>query len=119
MAIEIGSKGLAEVNLTIPQGASLSFTIEHEDENDHEVDHTNADVSMAFQSKDGKTSYDLSSHCEGTTSGVSVFIPASATAVLPTGKLVWDLFSSLPSGESFRLAYGTVTVVDTYALDGE
>ena len=31
--------------------------------------------------------------------------------------MVWDMLVTTSSGDTFRLAYGTVTVVDTYALD--
>ena len=118
MATEIGTIGLAEVNLTIPQGTSLEFTINHEDEDGNPVDHSAADIRMAFQSKDKTRHMDLSQYCSGTETGVSVFIPASFTADIPIGKLLWDMISETENG-TFRLAYGTVRVVDTYALDGE
>ena len=116
MAIEIGSKGLVEVNLTIPQGTSLDFTIEHKDEEGNAVDHTASTVKMAFQDKAGET-LDLSSCCAGTATGVSVAIPASVTSELAKGKLVWDMIATTSAGSAFRLAYGSVAVVDTYALD--
>lgn len=120
MAIEIGSKGLVEANLIIPQGASLPFTIVHKDEAGHAVDHTGATVHMAFQTKDGKTSYDMSPYCTGVSTGISVLLPANVTKELPKGKFLWDMFSELPNGgDTFRIAYGTVTVEDTYALDGD
>ena len=119
MAVEIGSKGLEEVNLTIPQGASLAFTIVHKDEEGHAVDHSASTIVMAFQSKDGKTTTDTSTYCTGTETGISVMLPAAFTEALPKGKLVWDIFATVQGGPTFRMAYGTVTVVDTYALDGE
>ena len=117
MAIEIGSKGLAEVNLTIPQGTSLAFTIVHKDEEGDAVDHTNSDISMAFESKDGSEFYDLSRFCIGTDSGISVMIPADFTSSLSKGKLVWDIFAKISGGGTYRLAYGMVSIVDTYAFD--
>lgn len=117
MAIEIGGKGLVEVNLTIPQGTSLAFTIVHKDEEGNVIDHSQSEISMAFQSKDGATTYDLSQYCTGSASGVSASIPANYTEGLPKGKLVWDIFAAMDGGGTYRLAYGGVTVVDTYALD--
>jgi len=117
MAVEIGIKGLEEVNLTIPQGATLAFTIVHKDEDGHYVDHSASTIVMAFQSKYGKTTTGTSQFCTGTETGISVMLPASFTETLPKGKLVWDIFATIQDGPTFRMAYGTVTVVDTYALD--
>ena len=119
MAIEIGSKGLAEVNLTIPQGASLAFTIVHKDEEGHVIDHTSSTIHMAFQSKDGTRTIELSQYCEGADSGIVVSIPASFTDELPKGKMLWDMFAAIDGGPTLRVAYGSVSIVDTYALDGE
>lgn len=49
--MEIGSKGLQEVNLTIPQGTSLTFNITHKDEEEHVVDHSQSTARMAFVGK--------------------------------------------------------------------
>lgn len=117
MATEIGGKGLAEVNLVIPQSTSLAFTIEHKDEEGNPVDHSQSTPRMAFQSKDGSTSVDLSEHCSCSAEGVSVSIPASVTTELPVGKMVWDMIVDTQAGESLRMAYGTVSIVDTYAKD--
>lgn len=116
MAVEIGSKGLSEVNLVIPQGTTLDFTVNHKDEEGHAVDHTASTVKMAFQVKGGDT-IDLSECCTGTETGVDVSIPASVTSQLARGKLVWDMIVTTSAGSAFRLAYGAVEVVDTYALD--
>ena len=117
MAVEIGEKGLVEANLTIPQGTSLAFTIVHKDEEGDVIDHSQSTVHMAFQSKDKSTTYDLSRYCTGTTDGIETLIPASLTSTLPKGKLVWDMIVEAEGGEALRLAYGGVSVVDTYALD--
>jgi len=117
MAVEIGGKGLVEVNLTIPQGTSLAFTIVHKDEEGNVIDHSQSTVHMAFQSKDKTTTYDLSRYCTGTADGIESLIPASFTATLPKGRLVWDMIVVVDGGEALRLAYGSVNVVDTYALD--
>lgn len=117
MAIEIGSKGLAEVNLTIPQGSSLAFTIIHKDEEGDIIDHTNSDISMAFESKDGSAFYNLSRFCMGSDTGISVMIPADFTSELPKNKLVWDIFAKMDGGGTYRIAYGLVSIIDTYAFD--
>ena len=113
--MEIGSKGLAEVNLTIPQGTSLTFTVTHKDEEGHVVDHSGSTANMAVQA--GNELIDLSECCSCSEDGVAVSIPA--TAEFPLGKWVWDMIVTTDQGERLRLAYGKVTVVDTYALDGE
>ena len=117
--MEIGSKGLAEVNLVIPQGTSLTFDVAHEDADGNPVDHSESTAKMAFQTKDKATTIDLSECCTCTAEGVTVSIPASTTAGLSVGKMVWDLIVTTSAGDAFRMAYGSVSVVDTYALDGE
>ena len=117
--MDIGSKGLAEVNLIIPQGTSLAFTIDHEDSDGNPVDHTSSTMHMAFESKDGKVFADLSEYAVGTATGVTVFIPPEVTDGLSIGKMLWDLIVDTVSGDTVRLAYGTVSIVDTYALDGD
>lgn len=117
--MEIGSKGLAEVNLVIPQGTSLTFDVAHEDSEGNPVDHSQSSARMAFQSKDKSATVDLSACCTCTSTGVTVSIPASATKELSVGKMVWDLIVTTSAGDAFRMAYGSVSVVDTYALDGE
>lgn len=115
----IGSKGLAEVNLTIPQGTSLEFDVSHTDTRGKAIDHTGSTVTMSMQRKDGGATIDLSEYCEGTDGGVSVYIPASVTSVLPLGYMLWDMIVTTDVGGVIRMCYGTVNVVDTYALDGE
>ena len=116
--MEIGSKGLVEINLTIPQGTSLTFDVAHKDDSGQPVSHVGSTFHMEFQSKDGKSQVDLSSCCTGTEVGVTVTIPASATSELKVGKMLWDLIADMTSGEVVRLAYGGVSIIDTYALDG-
>lgn len=117
--MDIGSKGLSEVNLTIPQSTSLSFTVVHKDEQGEVVDHSGSTAHMAFQSKDGETTYQLDSCCTCTAENVAVAIPALVTEMLPLGKFVWDLIVTTQQGEQIRMCYGTVNVVNTYAMDGE
>lgn len=114
--MEIGSKGLAEVNLTIPHRTSLTFTIVHEDAEGNVIDHSQSVANMAFQSKDKSLFVDLDECVMCAESGIYVTIPATATEDLPIGKLNWDLIVTTPS-EQLRLAYGTASIVDTYALD--
>ena len=119
--VNIGSKGLVFANLTIPQGTSLAFDIVHKDENGEPIDHSGSTAHMAFQCKDRQTgettTYDMDSCCSCGEDGISVSIPASATADLPMGKMPWDLIVETALGEKVRLCYGNVSVVDTYALD--
>lgn len=117
--MNIGSKGLTEVDLIIPQSTSLTFDITHYDMDGKSVDHTASVVNMAFQSRDGTETIDLDEYCEGTSTGVHVFLPPSVSENLPLGKMLWDMIVTMSSGEQVRMAYGTVTIVDTYALDGE
>jgi len=119
MATTIGRKGLADVNLVIPQGASMTFAVIHKDAAGEVVDHTASDIRMALQSKDGKDTYDMSEYCTGDDESITVDVPPHVTAELPKGKLVWDMFAEMDGDVSIRLAYGNATVVDTYALDGE
>lgn len=115
--MEVGGKGLANVDLTIPQGCSLDFAITHTDEEGNPVDHTGSTLYMAFQQKDGTGTVDLSQCCAGTATGINVVIPAAATEELALGKMVWDLIAEMQGGDTVRIAYGNVSIVDTYALD--
>ena len=117
--MDIGSKGLCEVNLTIPQSTSLNFTVVHKDEAGDVVDHSGSTAKMAFQSRDGATTYDLSDCCACTSQAIAVNIPKSVTDGLPLGKLVWDMIVQTQSGGSVRMCYGAVSIIDTYALDGD
>lgn len=118
MAIEVGKKGLAEVNLIIPQGSSFAFTIVHKDADGNIIDHSESLVKMAFQNRAGTSTYDVSEHCAGGGECIAVSLPMSVTTMLPRGDLLWDIFAQ-DGGTSVRLAYGYARIVDTYALDGE
>lgn len=115
--MEIGGKGLANVDLIIPQGCSLTFEVVHKDEGGQPVDHTASDLHMAFQNKDGTGTIDLSSSCTGTATGVTVSITPAQSEALSLGKMLWDLIAEMTTGETVRLTYGNVSIVDTYALD--
>lgn len=115
--MEIGSKGLQEVNLTIPQNTSLTFDIVHKNDSGEIIDHSLSEPHMAFQTSNGETTYTLDSCCVCTAEHIRVTIPASVTEAMPIGSLLWDLIVSTTSGEQVRLCYGKVKIVDTYALD--
>lgn len=114
--MDIGAKGLSEVNLTIPQNTSLTFTVVHKDAEGHVIDHSESTANMAFQSKDKKIFVDLDSCVTCGAEDITIAIPPSATANLQTGKLNWDLIITT-TAEQIRLCYGIVNIVDTYALD--
>ena len=117
MAVEIGAKGLAEVNLTIPQSTSLTFTVVHKDDEGHVIDHSSSTADMAFQAKDKSQTYDLDSCCTCANDGIYVSIPATTTDDMPFGKMNWDLIVTQSNGQKTRLCFGNVTIVDSYALD--
>ena len=117
MAIEIGSKGLAEVNLTIPQSTSLTFDIIHKTESGDVVDHSQSTAKMAFQASN--TTYVLDSCCSCDVDKIRVSVPGSMTGTMPVGKMAWDLIVSTSLGEQIRICYGKVAIVDTYAFDEE
>lgn len=119
MAIEIGGKGLKEVNLTIPQETSLTFDVVHTDDSGNVIDHSQSVAHMAFQSTDRETTYNLDTCCDCGAERIRVAIPASVSGEMPLGSMVWDLIVATALGEQVRLCYGKVKIVDTYALDEE
>lgn len=119
MHMEIGAKGLQEVNLTIPQSTSLTFDVVHTDEEGNVFDHSSSTARMAFQTKDKQTTYVMDACVSCAADKIRVSIPASMTENLPLGKLMWDIIVTTDSDEQVRLCYGNVNVVDTYAFDEE
>lgn len=117
--MEIGSKGLSEVNLTIPQETSLTFDVVHTDDGGNIIDHSQSIAHMAFQSVDRKTTYNLDSCCDCGSERIRITIPASVSEPMPLGSMVWDLIITTQFGEQIRLCYGKVKIVDTYALDDD
>lgn len=115
--MDVGSKGLVELNMTIPQGTSLSFDIEHYDEHGNPVDHRDSIIKMCFESKDLKRKIDLSQCCTGTETGINVNIPYQLTAALPLQGFVWDMFVYTGGDNCTRFCYGKVRIVDTYSED--
>lgn len=117
MAQVIGSRGLANADLVIPQGASFDFTVTHKDEQGNAVDHTASTIKMALQGRGG--THQMDEYCTGTSTGVTVAIPASVTAALPVGTLNWDMAAEMSNGEVVFLLWGKAQVVDTYSLDSQ
>lgn len=123
----VGNEGLKHVNLVIPQETSLEFTIVHKVDGTGEIiDHSESVLNMAFQYKDKKTkekvTIDLDYCCVASAEDILVTIPPQVTAGLPITDMKdvnWDLIVTTVLGEQIRLCYGTVTIVDTYALDEE
>lgn len=84
--MDIGAKGLQEVNLIIPQATSLTFDIVHMSEDTGEViDHSESVAHMAFQSKNGLTTYNLDSCCECGRDGIHIAITPQITESVPIG----------------------------------
>lgn len=119
MAVEIGSKGLEEVNLIIPQSTSLAFTIVHKDGSGNVVDHSASTADMAFQTKDKSRTFVMDSCVACSDDAIYVVIPATMSEAMPLGKMNWDIIVTDDAGVQTRLCYGLVTIIDTYAMDEE
>ena len=115
--VVLGSEGLLEADIILPQSTSLTFDVIHKDKDGNVYDHSSSTAHMAFQTKDGKTTYVMDSCCSCAADKIRVTIPASMSEALPLGKLVWDLIVITALGEQVRICYGNVKVVDTYAMD--
>lgn len=119
MAKTIGSKGFDQVNLIIPQGTSLPFTVVQKDDEGNVVDLSGFTPHMVFKTKSDAIVANLDDCCTCTSECVMVFIPATRTRGLPLGNLLWDLMIEKSETNVERFAYGTVQIVDTYSMDGE
>ena len=115
--MDIGSNGLAEVNLTIPQSTSLTFDVVHKDSEGNVVDHSASTARMAIQTK--KENYVLDGCCTCSAEGIHVAITPEVSEGLPLGKAPWDMIVEMLGGENVRVCYGIARIVDTYALDEE
>ena len=116
--MDIGSKGLVEVNLILPQATSLTFDVIHKDDEGTVIDHSESTAHMAMQTRDSsRTTYHLDSCCTCTAEFIRVAIPASITETMPIGKMSWDMIVTTTYGDQIRLCYGIASVVDTFALD--
>lgn len=116
--IVIGSDGLANVDMIIPQGTTLYFTIDHKDDQGNPVDHENSIFEIAVETTDKQRTYDWSSYCEYDSGLIVIDIPAEASEALSVGTYLWDLFVTMESGDVIRMAYGKVKIRDTYVPDG-
>lgn len=116
--MDIGSKGLVEVNLILPQATTLTFDVVHKDDGGAVIDHSGSTARMAMQTKTHFT-YHLDECCTCTAEYIRVSIPASITESMPLGKMPWDMIVTTTYGDQIRLCYGTANIVDTYSLDEE
>ena len=118
MAIVIGSNGLANVDLIIPQKTSIYFTVVVKDEESGEVvDYSSATPYMKMVPKTGEP-IDLDEFVTVAADKISVSLPATSTT-MPTGRYSWDLMMKVSNTQTDRICYGMTTIVDTYAMDGE
>lgn len=117
--MELGNEGLVEANLTIPQSTSLGFDLVVVDDAGDPVDLTGSDIHMRFQYHGKKIDIDrVMDHCCSYVGGaIKVFVPGTETATMPVGTFNWDIIVDTALGESVRICYGDVRIIDTYAKD--
>ena len=116
MAVTLGSNGLLEANLIIPQSTTFACAIEHTDKDGNPIDHTGYSAYMRIIDK-AKTVHDIGNAITFEGSDVLIEIPSETTEQFAIGNGKYDVMIEDPSGRVVRLLYGGVTVVDTYALD--
>ena len=117
--MQVGSKGLLQLNLVIPQSTSIAFTVVVKDEDTGQViDYSEATPRMKIKREAG-TPIDLDDCCSVDSEKISVFIPATRTAEIAVGKYPWDLMMEVSTTQIDRVCYGVAQIVDTYAMDGE
>lgn len=116
MAETIGTQGLLEAKLIIPQGTTFACAIEHTDMEGTAIDHTGWVGHMSILDR-SKTRYILDDCVSFSGSDVLIEIPPSMTATLPIGGGSFDVMLEDDHGDVVRLLYGTTTVYDTYAMD--
>lgn len=113
---KIGSNGLLEAMLIIPQGTTFACSIDHTDSSGDAIDHTGCTAYMRILDKDG-TTHDLGSCVSFDGGDVIIELPPSETAKLAIGSGKYDVMIEGPTGDVVRLLYGTTSIVDTYAMD--
>lgn len=119
MALIIGSEGLVNADLIIPQGSSLYFTITHLDEQGNVIDHSQSQIELAVQEpKNEKITYMYSIYCSADSEKIIVDLPPSVSENLKIGSYNWDLFITTQYGQVIRAVYGKVKILDTYVPDG-
>jgi len=117
--MQVGSKGVQQLDLVIPQRTSIYFVVVVKDEETGQVvDYSAAEPHMKLQTKEGKK-VDLDECVSVASDKITVFIPATKTAELAIGKYSWDLMMEVTETQIDRICYGMTTIVDTYAMDGE
>lgn len=116
MATKLGSSGLLEADLIIPQGTTFACAIEHMDAEGHEIDHAGCTAYMRIIDK-LKTTHDLGDYIAFDGGDVLIELPPDVTTSLALGNGRYDVMIEGATGEVVRLLYGAVSVVDTYAMD--
>lgn len=115
MATQIGSKGLINADLVLVQEVSFSCSFIHEDSEGNPIDHTGWSKWCRIE---GRSDYDLTGNVAfGEDGAIDLSIPDTLTAEIPTGTYRWDLIVEDELGYSTRIAYGSVSVYDSYARD--
>lgn len=116
MAVTLGSNGVLEANLIIPQSTTFACAIEHTDTEGTPIDHTGYIPHMRIIDKQ-KTTHDIGDCVSFDGSDVLIEIPSDITGSLALGSGKYDLMLEDSSGHVVRLLYGSVNIVDTYSLD--
>lgn len=113
--MNIGEKGLIELNLVIPIGSSFNFEIELTDDNGAYIDLSDASAKMVFEIPGSCYKVNLSDCVTCTDTGVRVQIPYER--INRVNNYVWDIYVYPNETESIRIAYGKANVVNGYAWD--
>lgn len=116
MATKLGSDGLLEADLVIPQGTTFACAVEHVSADGSPVDHDGCEAFLRVIDK-AKATHDLGGHVTFDGGDILVELPPEATRALALGNGRYDLMLRNPTGEVVRVLYGAVSVVDTYAMD--
>lgn len=116
MATKIGANGLLEADLIIPQGTTFACVIEHTDADGTPIDHSGCTAYMRIIDKN-KVAHDLGNHVSFDGGDVLIDIPPDVTSSIALGGGKHDLMIKGQFGDVVRLIYGSVSIVDTYAMD--
>lgn len=116
MAVTLGSHGVLEANLIIPQSTTFACAIEHTDTEGTPIDHTGYTPYMRVIDKQ-KKEHDIGEYVTFDNSDVLIELPPHITGIFALGAGKYDLMLEDPSGHVVRLLYGSVNIVDTYSLD--
>lgn len=116
MAVTLGSNGVLEANLIIPQSTTFACAIEHTDTEGTPIDHTGYIPHMRVIDKQ-KKEHDVGQYVTFDGSDVLIELPSAVTESLALGSGKYDLMLEDSSGRVVRLLYGTVSIIDTYSLD--